>query len=242
MYTGAASRAPRPRRVATPTRAPIPRSPATTTDCIHDRSTAIPRSRAEGIQPSANVAQSFGNARYETERPSHSQETRKHSGRHNPTRTPRTDGRRADRHAVRLSTGDPGHNRPEARPAAPESRHDRRAQNRPIRPARESARPRDRLKRASGPPPPKSSMCEAVRFCVFPPSLTKTTTGERCRSRTDRQPTNPAKPSRQRVRRAGVVGVVNCQRQLGTHTFRCVPVVDKLTDNSCPRFVNQKSG
>lgn len=40
---------------------------------------------------------------------------------------------------------------------------------------------------------------------------------------------------------AGVVGVVNCQRQRGDTLFRVSPVVDKLTDNSCPRFVNQNA-
>lgn len=119
MYTGAPSRAPRPRRVATPTFAPIPR-PATAATCDRDRATARrractsrcidrrsmnPRNAAEGIQPSANVAQSFGNARCATPQPAYSQETRKPTGHINPPRTPRMAGRRPDGHAVRLSTG-----------------------------------------------------------------------------------------------------------------------------------------
>jgi hypothetical protein len=72
-----------------------PRPRDDTHSCPHTRHGGAGDGAAEGIQPSANGAQSFGNARCETPQPAHSQETRKHSG-HQPTENA-TDGRQTGR-------------------------------------------------------------------------------------------------------------------------------------------------
>lgn len=178
MYTGAPSRAPRPRRATTPTRAPIPR-PATAATCNRDRATALPRScvsrcvdrrsmnlrnAAEGIQPSANVVQSLGNALIATPRPAHSQKTRKPTGQQQPAENA-TDGRQTGkRHAVQLSTvqSRPGSTR-NATTRRDRWRKSTQPTHRAIAGARATAN-----KRESPHSGVQTSPREAVRGCLFP--------------------------------------------------------------------------
>ena len=167
MHTGAPSRAPRPRRVATPTFAPIPR-PATAITCNRDRATALPRScvsrcvdrrsmnprnAAEGIQPSANIAKSLGNAYIATPQLSHSQESRKGQARKPAKNATEMDGAADGWTDMPFATqqANPRQNRVGRSKTALESRRDRWTQNHPADPPRDYRRARDRRKR-EGPP------------------------------------------------------------------------------------------